>query len=119
MLNHIPGQNMSMALPDSLYQDGRGFPKVNGAGYQTRAQAGHHEMLLGGFDVKEDVERDRMRPAFLGGKYVSKIQGKSEVTQYIKKTTNPQYSRRHRTIDLDNPMELRSGTDPDSAAFNV
>ena len=76
-------------------------------------------MLLGGFDVKEDVERDRMRPAFLGGKYVSKIQGKSEVTQYIKKTTNPQYSRRHRTIDLDNPMELRSGTDPDSVAFNV
>ena len=77
-------------------------------------------MLLGGFDVKEDVERDRMRPAFLGGKYVSKIQGKSEVTQYIKKTTNAQpYSRRHRTIDLDNPMELRLGDDPDSVAFNV
>ena len=67
----------------------------------------HHR---GTFDVKEDPERDRLRPAFLGGKYVSKIQRKSEVSQYIlglsaRQNNNnlnniQQQGRRNRTIDL-------------------
>ena len=86
---------MNATLPHH-HSSNRRFPKVfrhGGTGSST-------------FDVKEDVERDRLRPAFLGGKYVSKIQGKSEVSQYILGSrANPHHQtyavgRRNRTMDL-------------------
>ena len=70
---------------DEILQQQR-FPKVM-----------HHR---GNFDVKEDPERDRLRPAFLGGKYVSKIQRKSEVSQYILGLSARNHQKRNRTIDL-------------------
>ena len=45
------------------------------------------------------VQRQDTRPAFLGGKYQSKVKGVSEVGQYIKHGRNT--LKVHRTVDQD------------------